>query len=127
LAQLHQLSGRIGRGARPSWCILMAGDEELSESSERLRYFVATSDGFKLAEKDLELRGPGEILGTRQHGLPDLRVADIFRDREILLRARRDAFRLIELDPILREPQNQCIRRTLLERFRGRAELFRVG
>jgi ATP-dependent DNA helicase RecG len=127
LAQLHQLRGRIGRGDRQAWCILMAGDEELAESSERLRYFVATTDGFKLAEKDLELRGPGEIFGTRQHGLPDLRVADIFRDRELLLRARRDAFRLVELDPGLRQPGNECIRKALIERFQGRAELIRVG
>ncbi|MEO0004628.1 MAG: ATP-dependent DNA helicase RecG [candidate division WOR-3 bacterium] len=127
LAQLHQLRGRIGRGERPSWCILMAQDEEMAESSERLRYFVSTNDGFKLAEKDLEMRGPGEILGTRQHGLPDLRIADIFRDREILLRARRDAFRLIELDPELKQPQNENIRKTLFERYQGRVELLRVG
>jgi len=127
LAQLHQLRGRIGRGERQAWCILMASDEELAESSERLRYFVTTTDGFKLAEKDLELRGPGEIFGTRQHGLPDLRVADIFRDREILLRARRDAFRLVELDPGLKQPDNEVIRSTLLERFPGRLELVRVG
>ncbi len=127
LAQLHQLRGRIGRGERPSWCILMVGDEELAESSERLRYFVATTDGFKLAEKDLELRGPGELFGTRQHGLPDLRIADIFRDREVLLRARRDAFRLIEIDPALKQPQHELVRKVLYSRYAGRAELLRVG
>ncbi len=127
LAQLHQLRGRIGRGNCQAWCILMAGDEELAEASERLRYFVSTTDGFKLAEKDLELRGPGEILGTRQHGLPDLRVADIFRDRDILLRARRDAFRLVEIDPQLKLLQNKCIRRTLLDRYAGKTDLLRVG
>lgn len=127
LAQLHQLRGRIGRGARPSWCILIVPEEDLSEASERLRYFVSTSDGFKLAEKDLELRGPGEIFGTRQHGLPDLRVADIFKDQEILVNARRDAFRLIELDPELKGGHNECIRKTLFSRYSGRAELVRVG
>jgi ATP-dependent DNA helicase RecG len=127
LAQLHQLRGRIGRSDRQSYCILITPNESAAESSERLRYFVQTTDGFKLAEKDLELRGPGEIMGTRQHGLPDLRVADLLRDREVLLRARDDAFRLVELDPELRQPQNECVRRTLLERYAGRAELLRVG
>ncbi len=127
LAQLHQLRGRIGRGQRPSWCILIVQNENLTEANERLRYFVATTDGFKLAEKDLELRGPGEVFGTRQHGLPDLRIADIFKDRQLLFSARRDAFRLIQLDPELKHPDNECIRRTLFSRYAGRSELLRVG
>ncbi len=127
LAQLHQLRGRIGRSDKQSYCILLAGGAAFGEALARLRFFASTTDGFALAEKDLELRGPGEILGTRQHGLPDLKVADIVRDREVLSRARDDAFRLVEADPELRQPQNECVRRTLLARYAGRVELARVG
>jgi ATP-dependent DNA helicase RecG len=127
LAQLHQLRGRIGRGSKQSFCILLASRLGLGEARERLEFFVRTSDGFELAEKDMEIRGPGEMLGTRQHGLPDLRVADIGRDRKVLRQARKDAFRLVKLDPELKQPQNGCIRRTLLSRYQGRSELLRVG
>jgi ATP-dependent DNA helicase RecG len=127
LAQLHQLRGRIGRGDRQSFCILLASRTGLGDASERLEFFVGTNDGFELAEKDMELRGPGELLGTRQHGLPDLRIADIGRDRKILRQARKDAFRLVALDPELKQPQNMCIRQTLLTRYDGRSELMRVG
>ena len=99
----------------------------VGDARERLEFFVRTSDGFELAEKDMEIRGPGEMLGTRQHGLPDLRVADLGRDRKILRQARKDAFRLVKLDPELKQPQNACIRRTLLSRYHGRSELLRVG
>jgi ATP-dependent DNA helicase RecG len=127
LAQLHQLRGRIGRGERQSFCILLAPRVALGDALERLEFFVRTNDGFELAEKDMELRGPGELLGTRQHGLPDLRIADLGRDRKILRQARKDAFRLVALDPELKQPQNACIRRTLLTRYEGRSELLRVG
>jgi ATP-dependent DNA helicase RecG len=127
LAQLHQLRGRIGRSDKQSFCILLCSGPGLRDAQERLRFFADTNDGFALAEKDMELRGPGELLGTRQHGLPDLRIADLTRDRKVLEQARRDAFRLVELDPELRQPQNECIKRTLLQRYRGRAELLRVG
>jgi ATP-dependent DNA helicase RecG len=127
LAQLHQLRGRIGRGSRQSFCILLAPRAALGDALERLEFFVRTSDGFELAEKDMELRGPGELLGTRQHGLPDLRIAELGRDRKILRQARKDAFRLVALDPELKQPQNVCIKRTLLTRYEGRSELLRVG
>ncbi|MEO0085101.1 MAG: ATP-dependent DNA helicase RecG [candidate division WOR-3 bacterium] len=135
LSQLHQLRGRIGRGERPAYCVLLVrssvkGDGEDAarvETAERLQFFARTSDGFALAEKDMELRGPGELLGTRQHGLPDLRIADVFRDREALARARADAFRMVKVDPTLSRAGNECVRRTLLTRFAGRAELLRVG
>ncbi len=127
LAQLHQLRGRIGRGKRSSYCILFVSRPGLGESSERLKFFAGTTDGFALAEKDMELRGPGEILGTRQHGLPDLRVADIVQDKDVLTQARQDAFRLVELDPALERPENAFVRTTLKSRYSGREELLRVG
>ena len=127
LAQLHQLRGRIGRGEARSYCILMVPRIGMSEAFERLKFFERTSDGFALAEKDLELRGPGQLLGTRQHGLPDLRIADPVRDRKWLENARRDAFRMIELDPELSSPQNETVRRTVEARYAGREELLRVG
>jgi ATP-dependent DNA helicase RecG len=126
LAQLHQLRGRIGRSPKQSYCILIV-PEAAAEAAERLRFFALTTDGFELAEKDMELRGPGELLGTRQHGLPDLRAADLVRDRDVLKQARRDAFRAIELDPGLAGPQNEPIRRTIATKFKDRAELLRVG
>ncbi|MBN2536858.1 ATP-dependent DNA helicase RecG [candidate division WOR-3 bacterium] len=127
LAQLHQLRGRIGRGDRRAVCVLMMPREPEGETGERLQFFGRTTDGFLLAEKDIELRGPGELLGTRQHGLPDLRVADIVRDGELLRRARRDAFRLVELDPGLVLPGHRRVRATLDERYHGREELLKVG
>ncbi len=127
LAQLHQLRGRIGRGGHRAVCVLMIPHPRQGESAERLRFFAGTTDGFRLAEKDLEIRGPGEILGTRQHGLPDLRIADIVRDRVVLSKARDDAFRLVELDPEMNQADNELVKRTLVARYQGREELMRVG
>ncbi len=84
LSQLHQLRGRIGRGGRDSWCFLVPGSEASSEALERLHILASTSDGFEVASRDLKLRGPGEVLGTAQHGIPSFRVADPSRDRDIL-------------------------------------------
>jgi ATP-dependent DNA helicase RecG len=91
LSQLHQLRGRIGRGAAKSYCILMTGGKVSPEAEQRLDAMVKTTDGFKIAELDLELRGPGEFFGTRQAGMPDFRVANIVRDRELLQAARHEA------------------------------------
>jgi ATP-dependent DNA helicase RecG len=127
LAQLHQLRGRTGRGSKQSFCILIAGRGRAGEVPERLAFFAENSDGFALADKDLEMRGPGEMLGTRQHGLPDLRIADIVADRAVLRQARRDAFRLLRLDPELAQDANRRVKKALLNRYRGRSELMRVG
>jgi ATP-dependent DNA helicase RecG len=93
LAQLHQLRGRVGRGAAKSYCILMTGEKVSERGEERLNAMVRTQDGFELAELDLQMRGPGEFFGTRQAGLPDFRVANLLRDREILELAKREAAR----------------------------------
>ena len=91
LSQLHQLRGRVGRGAEQSFCVLLASDKQTSVARERLGIMEETSDGFRIAEKDLELRGPGELLGTRQSGLPEFRVGNIVRDVQILEKARNEA------------------------------------
>jgi ATP-dependent DNA helicase RecG len=96
LAQLHQLRGRVGRGAARSYCILMTAGRVTPQADERLDAMVRTQDGFELAELDLALRGPGEFFGTRQAGLPDFRVANLLRDRKLLELARQEAARFVE-------------------------------
>ena len=96
LAQLHQLRGRVGRGRRQSYCLLLAGREQTEAARQRLAVLERTYDGFEIAETDLRLRGPGEFMGTRQSGLPALRVANLVRDREILEQARRVALDFVE-------------------------------
>jgi ATP-dependent DNA helicase RecG len=91
LSQLHQLRGRVGRGAESSYCILLTSDRKTSVAKERLGIMARTSDGFVIAEKDLEIRGPGELLGTRQSGLPEFRVGNLVRDLQILEKARKEA------------------------------------
>ena len=91
LSQLHQLRGRVGRGAEQSYCVLLASDKQTEVARERLGIMEETNDGFKIAEKDLEIRGPGEVMGTRQAGLPEFRVANLVRDLDILQTARKEA------------------------------------
>jgi ATP-dependent DNA helicase RecG len=95
LAQLHQLRGRVGRGAARSYCILITSSRVSPVGEERLNAMVRTQDGFELAELDLNLRGPGEFFGTRQAGLPDFRVANLLRDRQLLELAKREAVRFV--------------------------------
>jgi ATP-dependent DNA helicase RecG len=91
LSQLHQLRGRVGRGAEQSFCVLLTGDKKTAVAKERLGIMEKTNDGFKIAEKDLEIRGQGEILGTRQSGIQNFKIANIIRDLEILDDARKAA------------------------------------
>lgn len=125
LAQLHQLRGRVGRGGHQSFCILMGPRMFAEESKQRLMSFVKTLDGFKIAEEDLRLRGPGEFFGTRQSGLPDLRAANIIRDADLLERARSEAFALIESDPNL--SNHHPLRGLLHRKWQGRLGLLFVG
>jgi ATP-dependent DNA helicase RecG len=126
-SQLHQLRGRIGRGRYPSKCILLAQYRSSEEAKVRLRAMERTTDGFRIAEEDLELRGPGEFFGTRQSGLPDFRVAHIIRDTPILIEARKEAFRLVEEDPALIQPSHSRLKDVLVRRWKGRLELATIG
>ena len=125
LSQLHQMRGRIGRGPHPSYCLLLAYGPLSEEAWRRLRVMEETSDGFRIAEEDLALRGPGDILGVRQWGLPDFRVANLARDADLLLQARREAFRLIQEDPNLE--RHPGLKEVLVERWQKRLELAEVG
>jgi ATP-dependent DNA helicase RecG len=112
LSQLHQLRGRVGRGAEQSYCILMTSHKLSSDSKTRLETMVKTNDGFDIAEVDLRLRGPGDIMGTQQSGVLNLKIADIIRDKDILLQARHYAKRVLTNDPSLSLAENKAILNT---------------
>ena len=101
LSQLHQLRGRVGRGANQSYCILMSGNKISADGKTRLQTMIDTNDGFKLAEVDLKLRGPGDMMGTKQSGMLDLKIADIVKDNSILIYARQLAESTLNSDPEL--------------------------
>jgi ATP-dependent DNA helicase RecG len=126
LSQLHQLRGRIGRGSFPGYCCLFA-EAANEESRQRLEAFVGSTNGFELAEIDFALRGPGDLFGTRQHGLPPLMVADLKRDAAIVEEARRDAQTLVESDPGLSRPEHHRLRRMALTRYGRVLDLGDVG
>jgi len=127
LSQLHQLRGRVGRSDIPSYCILMSQYKRTEDSRKRLSVMEQTNDGFKIAEEDLAIRGPGEFMGTRQSGIPDFRIAHILRDVHILSEAKADAFSLIERDPLLEKEEHAPLKEILLRRWDGRLELAKTG
>jgi len=146
LSQLHQLRGRVGRGAAQSTCIMVAPDwmgkllrrrstpdlpggeqDDQVKAVRRLTTMLETADGFKIAETDLEIRGPGDFFGTRQSGLPELRIADLTTDEDLLKLARGEAFNLLEQDPHLRLPEHQSLRNSLSSRTKEVFALIDVG
>ena len=126
LSQLHQLRGRIGRGSLPGYCLLMT-DSPNGAANERLNVLAQTTDGFKIAEEDLRLRGPGEMMGTKQHGLPELRVASLVDDLDLLRMAQQDSGRIVQRDPQLRQPAQSVLRSLLLRKYRDTIGLLDVG
>ncbi|MFO8015406.1 MAG: ATP-dependent DNA helicase RecG [Phycisphaerae bacterium] len=126
LAQLHQLRGRIGRGAEKSTCLLLA-EPKTEEAEQRIGVMCETTDGFRIAEEDLRLRGPGEFFGTRQHGMPELAIGNIVEDYDLLRLARNEALEWIKRDPDLSAPESQPVRRALAKRFRETLRLIEVG
>jgi ATP-dependent DNA helicase RecG len=143
LSQLHQLRGRVGRGADQSYCILIAdygwyaahargmdaGEVRTEQECARTRLetMVETSDGFRIAEVDLKLRGPGEVFGTRQSGIPELRIANLSEDGDLIALARREASDVIANDPQLRHPSNEGIRIQFEKKFRAELDLGKIG
>ncbi len=126
LAQLHQLRGRVGRGQHRSVCYLVA-DPKSNDGFKRLSVMVRTTDGFVIAEEDLAIRGPGEFFGTRQAGLPDLKLANILRDASLLEKAREEAILTARADPGLQEPQHQLLKKLLRTRWRENLEMASIG
>jgi ATP-dependent DNA helicase RecG len=116
LSQLHQLRGRVGRGKHKSYCILMT-EHVTEESKQRLRTLSSTSDGFKIAEEDLKMRGPGDFFGQRQHGLPPLKIADLTKDMKLFEETKALAARLLREDPDLMQPYHRPLRLEVLRLF----------
>jgi ATP-dependent DNA helicase RecG len=115
LAQLHQLRGRVGRGDRQSFCLLI-GSATTQDAESRLRVMVETTDGFRIAEEDLRIRGPGELYGTKQSGDLGLKIADLLRDGQVLEEARQAALAIIEGDPKLSNPEHRLLKQSIMDR-----------
>jgi ATP-dependent DNA helicase RecG len=127
LSQMHQLRGRVGRGADQSYCVLMTKDEFSSEARRRLETMCRTNDGFEIAEVDMEIRGPGDVMGTQQSGVPDLQMADLLRDRELMITARYIAGKILADDPGLEKEKYQILKINLDRILEGRPNWSRIS
>ena len=119
LAQLHQLRGRVGRGSEKSYCILVS-DAKTKIAKERMKTMTESEDGFVISEKDLKLRGPGEFFGIRQHGLPELKIADLYKDMTILKEAQSAAADLLRKDRFLEEEEHLLLKEHIAEYLEGK-------
>lgn len=127
LSQLHQLRGRVGRGAEQSYCILMTGHKLSAEGKIRMETMVRTTDGFEISETDLQLRGPGDLSGTQQSGIVNLKIADLAKDQRILSAARETALEIFDRDPYLEYPENALIRNELELRGKQKSDLSKIS
>jgi ATP-dependent DNA helicase RecG len=127
LSQLHQLRGRVGRGAEKSFCILMTGDKLSPDSKKRMKTMVRTNDGFEIAEVDLQLRGPGDLMGTQQSGVLDLKVANLARDGHLVVLARTVATEVLQSDPNLERPENAGLRSKLVHALKSRPDWGKIA
>ena len=112
LSQLHQLRGRVGRGSHKSYCVLVS-DLDNEEVKARLSIMCKTNDGFKISEEDLRLRGPGDFFGSRQHGLPEMHIADLGADVALMQQAHQEANKLLAIDPQLVHPENKLLQQRI--------------
>jgi ATP-dependent DNA helicase RecG len=127
LSQLHQLRGRVGRGAEQSFCILMTGNKLSNETKKRLETMVRTNDGFEIAEVDLQLRGPGDLMGTQQSGLLNLKIADLSKDQQLVAQAREEAKRLLEKDPGIQLSENSALREVMRDVLMSRPDWGKIA
>lgn len=127
LSQLHQLRGRVGRGAEQSYCILMTDDRLSDESKLRLNTMVETTDGFKISEIDMSIRGPGEFFGTKQSGELKFTAADLTKDKNLLLQAREAAFKIVDDDPHLRDKSNESIHKYFINNYKDSLKLINIA
>jgi ATP-dependent DNA helicase RecG len=127
LSQLHQLRGRVGRGAEKSYCILMTGDKLSKDTLKRIETMVRSSDGFEIAEVDLQLRGPGDLMGTQQSGLLNLKIADLAKDSQLVILARDAARSILEKDPNLSLPEYAQIRSILVDVLKTKPDWGKIA
>jgi len=127
LSQLHQLRGRVGRGAEKSYCILMTGEKLSQEGKKRIQTMVSTNDGFKIAEVDLEIRGPGDIMGTQQSGIMNLNLANLATDGQLVSAAREAARELLKEDPKVRLEKNRALRMELKRKLKAKPNWSKIS